>query len=369
MELISAKRDRRQATGGAGMKLTIAELAQRIGAEVAGGSGKIDSYVTAVGPIEAAGESDITFLTDDRYLAALESSRAAAVITSRRLEGLTMPQLVVADVDAVLIEALKLFAPALKAPVAGVDPTAKVGQEVHIAEGVAIGPGVVIEDGAEIGLNSSIGSGCKLGQSSRIGKNCRLDSNVVVYHHCRLGDHVVVQANSTIGSVGFGYSFINGAHQLIPHNGGVVIEDFVEIGANCCIDRAKFGNTVIGAGTKIDNLVQIAHNVIVGKCCLIAGQVGIAGSCRLGDGVVLGGQVGLADNIEIGDGVQVAARSGVAQDAPAGQQLAGLPAIDIREALRIAGLIRRLPKFAEQLKEMTKRIRALEEGKDGPAGT
>jgi UDP-3-O-[3-hydroxymyristoyl] glucosamine N-acyltransferase len=144
----------------------------------------------------------------------------------------------------------------------------------------------------------------------------------------------------------------------------VVIEDFVEIGANCCIDRAKFRNTIIGAGTKIDNLVQIAHNVVIGKCCLIVAQVGIAGSCRLGDGVVLGGQAGLADNIEIGDGTQVAARSGVAGSIPAGQRVGGVPAMDIREALRIAGLTRRLPKFAEQLKQLAKRMEELEAAKD-----
>jgi UDP-3-O-[3-hydroxymyristoyl] glucosamine N-acyltransferase len=191
-----------------------------------------------------------------------------------------------------------------------------------------------------------------------------LDSNVVIYHNCCIGNNVIIQANTTIGSTGFGYTFISGAHQLIPHNGGVVIEDFVEIGANCCIDRAKFRNTIIGAGTKIDNLVQIAHNVVVGRCCLIVAQVGIAGSCRLGDGVVLGGQVGLADNIEIGDGTQVAARSGVVGSIPAGQRVGGVPATDIREALRIAGLTRRLPKFAEQLKQLAKRMEELEAAKD-----
>jgi UDP-3-O-[3-hydroxymyristoyl] glucosamine N-acyltransferase len=197
-----------------------------------------------------------------------------------------------------------------------------------------------------------------------VGKNCRLDSNVVVYHNCHIGDNVIIQANSTIGSTGFGYAFIDGVHKLIPHNGRVVIEDFVEIGANCCIDRAKFGDTVVGAGTKIDNLVQIAHNVVIGKCCVIAGQAGIAGSCKLGDGVVLGGQTGLADNIEIGNGTMVGGQSGVARNVPAGQQVAGRPAIDVREALRISSLRMRLPKLAAHLKELTKRVERLEAAKD-----
>jgi UDP-3-O-[3-hydroxymyristoyl] glucosamine N-acyltransferase len=209
-----------------------------------------------------------------------------------------------------------------------------------------------------------IGSGCHIGQNSRIGKNCRLDSNVVVYHNCLVGDNVIIQANSTIGSTGFGYSYIDNAHRLIPHNGGVIIEDFVEIGANTCIDRAKFGNTIIGAGTKIDNLVQIAHNVVIGKCCLIAAMVGISGSCRIGDGVVLAGQVGLVDNIEIGSGTMVGAQAGVINNVPAGQKLAWTPALEWNEAMRVMGLTRRLPKMAGQLKEMNKRLEELEAAED-----
>ncbi len=269
------------------MKLTVTELAEKIGAELVGdGSGQI----TAVGSVQGSGEQTVTFIADTKHIPALEKSRAGAVIVDRRIEDLAKPQLIVENVGAALIEALTIFAPKLKAVSEGIDRTAKVGQDVSIAKGVAIGPCVVIDDGVKIGENSVIGGGCKIGENSRLGKNCRLDSNVVVYHNCIIGNNVVIQANSTIGSTGFGYSFIDGSHRLIPHNGGVVIEDFVEIGANCCVDRAKFGNTIIGAGTKIDNLVQIAHNVVIGKCCLIAAQVGISGSCKLGDGVVLAGR-------------------------------------------------------------------------------
>ncbi len=337
------------------------------------GTGQIDS----VGPIEAAGENQVTFIKDTgRYhsraetaadaghAAQLKKSRAGAVIVSRLIKGLPRPQLIVKNVDAALIEVLKIFAPTLKAPVAGIDPTAKLAPHVRIAEGVAVGPCVVIDDAVEIGANSIIAAGCRIGENSRIGENCRLHSNVVVYHNCTIGNNVIIQANTTIGSTGFGYSFIEGRHELIPHNGGVAIEDFVEIGANCCIDRAKFGNTIIGAGTKIDNLVQIAHNVVIGKCCLIAGQVGISGSCRLGDGVVLGGQVGLVDNVEIGAGTMVGAKSGVISNEPGGRQVLGLPAIERKEALRILGLTMRLPKLAEQLKQMHKRIRELEAAKN-----
>ncbi|MHC4425599.1 MAG: UDP-3-O-(3-hydroxymyristoyl)glucosamine N-acyltransferase [Planctomycetota bacterium] len=346
------------------MKLTVAQLAERLDAELAGDAGDIGRQMTAVFPVEAAGESEVTFVTNDKHKAALSQSRAGAVIVSARLDGFDKPQLIVKNVNAALIEALSIFAPRLKAATEGVDPTAKLAENVKMAKGVSVGAGVVIDDEVEIGQNSIIGSGCKIGENSKIGKNCRLDSNIVIYHNCRLGNNVIVQANSTIGSTGFGYSFIDRAHRLIPHNGGVIIEDFVEIGANCCIDRAKFGNTVIGAGTKIDNLVQIAHNVVIGKCCLIAALVGISGSCKLGDGVTLGGQVGLADNIEIGDGTMVGAQAGVMSNVPAEQRMLWTPAIRKEEALRTIGLIMRLPKMAEQLKQLSKKVEKLEVAED-----
>jgi UDP-3-O-[3-hydroxymyristoyl] glucosamine N-acyltransferase len=343
------------------MKLTVAQLAEQIGAELVGdGSGQI----CAVGSVKAASENDVTFIKNDSNIPKLEKSRAGAVIVARRIEGSTKPQLIVKNIDAALIETLNVFAPRLKAAAEGINPTATVGQNVKIAKGVSVGAGAVIDDRAEIGENSIIASGCKIGENSKIGKNCRLDSNVVIYHNCTVGNNVIIQANSTIGSTGFGYSLINGSHKLIPHNGGVVIEDFVEIGANCCVDRAKFGNTIIGAGTKIDNLVQIAHNVVIGKCCLIAGQVGISGSCKLGDGVVLAGQVGLVDNVEIGDSVMVGAQSGVTRDIAAGQQIFGSPATEKMEAIKIIGLTKHLPKMTESLKQLRKRIEKLETAKD-----
>jgi UDP-3-O-[3-hydroxymyristoyl] glucosamine N-acyltransferase len=179
-----------------------------------------------------------------------------------------------------------------------------------------------------------------------------------------VGNNVIIQANSTIGSTGFGYAFIDGVHQLIPHNGIVVIEDFVEIGASCCVDRAKFGETRIGAGTKIDNLVQIAHNVIIGKCCLVAGQSGMGGSVKIGDGVVLAGSVGLIDNIEIGDTAIVGARSFVINSIEPGTHVLGFPAIEHKEALRVWAATNRLPKLIEQFRELSTRVEKLEASKD-----
>jgi UDP-3-O-[3-hydroxymyristoyl] glucosamine N-acyltransferase len=343
------------------MKLTVAQLAERIGAELAGDGG---GQIIAVDTVEAAGENNVTFITNDRHIPRLKKSHAGAVIVGRRIEDVDKPQLVVKNVDAALIETLKIFAPKLKAATEGIDSTAKIGQDVKIAKGVSVGAGVVINDGTEIGENSVLAGGCKIGENSKIGKNCRLDGNVVIYHNCTIGNNVIIQANSTIGSTGFGYSFIDGSHRLIPHNGGVVIEDFVEIGANCCVDRAKFGNTIIGAGTKIDNLVQIAHNVVIGKCCLIAAQVGISGSCKIGDGTVLAGQVGLVDNIEIGKGTMIGAQAGVMSSTEAGERLVGSPAMDIKATMKVFGLMKRLPEMADSLKQLHKRIEGLEAAKD-----
>jgi len=344
------------------MELTVKELAKRLEAELipakAGTSGT--GVVCSVGPVAAADKTTLTFLADRKLLADLKNSCAAAVLLDKAMADLPIPQLVVKNVNAALIESLKIFAPKLAPPVPGVHPTAMLAAEVKIAKSASIGPFAVIEDGAEIGDDTIISAGCKIGQHAKIGHRCRLDHNVVIYHNCRLGNNVIIQANSTIGSIGFGYAFIDGAHRLIPHNGIVVIEDFVEIGAGVCIDRAKFGETKIGAGTKIDNLVHIAHNVIIGKCCLIAGQVGISGSSKLGDGVVLAGQVGLVDNIELGDGVIV----GVTKSTQAGKQLFGSPAVEIKEALRAMAGTFRLPKIIEQVRDLSARVDKLEASKD-----
>ena len=339
------------------MVLTVRELAEKIGAELAGpGSGQISSVNT----VESAGGDEVTFVTDDRHLDKLEQSEAGAVIIGRKIEGVCRAQLVVKNVNAALIAALGLFAPKLTVPKAGVHPAAVVSENAKVAKSSSIGANVYIAEGAEIGDDTIIAAGVNIGENSKIGRNCRLDSNVVVYHNCTIGNNVIIQANTTIGSTGFGYSFIDGAHKLIPHNGGVLIEDFVEIGANCCVDRAKFSNTIIGAGTKIDNLVQIAHNVIIGKCCLIVGQAGIGGSSELGDGVILAGQSGVVDNIKIGNGAVVAAGTGVMNDIAHGKKVYGWPAHNIKKAFREIALTRRLPKMAEQLKRLAKKVEELE---------
>jgi UDP-3-O-[3-hydroxymyristoyl] glucosamine N-acyltransferase len=342
-------------------QMTIAELASLLGAELIGDG---TATISGVGAIESSTADQVTFLESPRHAVGLAKSAAAAVIVSKPLSELSKPQLVVKDVDKALILALQTFAPVLASPVPGVHPTALVDASATLGKGVSIGPYASIAEGAKLGDNTVIASGVSVGQNTVIGNSCRLDAHVVVYHNCVIGNNVWIQANSTIGSTGFGYKFIDGRHALIPHNGGVVIEDFVDIGAGCTVDRAKFGNTVIGAGSKIDNQVQIAHNVVLGKCCLLAAQVGVAGSTRLGNGVVVGGQSGFKDHITVGDGAMVAARSGLMGDMPAKQVWAGNPAVEIRELMRSLALTGKLPKMADQLKEMMKRIEVLESAKN-----
>jgi UDP-3-O-[3-hydroxymyristoyl] glucosamine N-acyltransferase len=346
------------------MVLTIAELARRLDATVAGTNEGLEAEILAVQPVKVASTGDLTFVADRRHARAAKRCQASAVLVDEPIDGLAIPQLVVKNVNAALIEVLGYFAPSLKPAPEGVDESARLGQNVRLGEGVSIGPYVVIADDVEIGARSVIAGGCRIGEGTKIGADSRLDANVVVYHQCTIGDHVIIQANCTIGAVGFGYAFFDGSHHLVPHNGAVQIEDFVEIGANTCVDRAKFGNTIVGAGTKMDNHVQIGHGVIIGKCCLLAAQVGIAGSCRLGDGVVLAGQVGLADNLEIGDGAMIGAQSGVVGNVAPGQKLAWTPAVEVKEAARLVGHILRLPKLSQQLKSLTAKVDELEAAKD-----
>ncbi len=343
------------------MQITVSQLAERLNAEVIGDG---SAEITGVASVESAAGNQITFMAERKRSRGLEHSEAGAVITREPMEGISMAQLVVKDVEAALIETLKMFATEPPPPPVGVDPTARVCESAEIADNVFVGPHVIVGEGVCIGQGSVISAGCQIGRNSKLGRNCRLDGNVVLYHNCTLGDNVVIQANTSVGSTGFGYSFIDGEHRLIPHNGGVVIEDDVEIGANCCIDRAKFGNTIIGRGTKIDNLVQIAHNVIIGEKCVIAALTGIAGSTKIGDGVAIGGHVGISDNVQIGSGAMIAAKSGSFKDIAEGQKVAGIPATESRRAMQIMALNLRFPEIVSQLRSLSSRVKKLEAAKD-----
>lgn len=341
-------------------KVSTGEIARRIDAELAG-SDSIEIY--GINSIDEASENEITFLSGQKHLEKVKQTKAAGIIVKDKIADFDGCQFIVDNVDASLIAAMHLFAPETTV-FDGVHPTAVIEDSAEIGENVRIGPGVYVSHGARVGSNTVIGAGCKIGQNSTIGQNSQIDCNVVIYRNCHIGDSCIIQANSTIGACGFGYSFIEGAHRLIPHNGGVVIEDHVEIGANCCIDRAKFGNTVIGSGTKIDDLVMVAHNVVVGRSCLFAAQVGIAGSTIIGDGVVMGGRSGIGDHRKIGDGVKIGAVSTVLKDFPPNTDLMGSPAVEMNQNIRQLIHVQRLPRTEKTLKDLVKRVKKLEASKD-----
>jgi UDP-3-O-[3-hydroxymyristoyl] glucosamine N-acyltransferase len=341
-------------------KITVSKLAAVLGAELIG-SGAAE--VSRVSAFDSAGSDSVTFAADEKLLEKMSDCRAAAVIVNKKTNS-PIPLLIVSNVERALIEALKQFMPALTKPAAGIHKTAVVEAGAVVDKTASIGALAYIRTGANIGERTIIGAGCKIGEGSVVGKDCRLEDNTVVYHNCTIGNNCIIGANTTIGATGFGYYFIDGQHKLIPHTGGVVIEDCVEIGANSCVDRAKFGNTIVGAGTKIDNLVQISHNVIIGKCCLIVAQAGISGSTKLGNGVVLAGQVGIKDHMTIGDGVQIGAQAGVMNDIGPNKQVVGSPAINVKEFFRQVLLKQKLPEMSKQLKQLIKRVEELEAAKN-----
>ncbi|NLX12559.1 MAG: UDP-3-O-(3-hydroxymyristoyl)glucosamine N-acyltransferase [Phycisphaerales bacterium] len=340
---------------------TLAEIAKWVGGVVRGDAGR---RITGVSCIAEASPTEITWLAHDKYIPELRSSRAAAVVVHERFGETPMPAILVADPELAMTGVLDHFAEPVPRPPMGVHPTACVAATASLGPRVAVGPYAVIGENVRIGEQSVIHAHVVIGEQATIGRTCELWPGVVVRERCRLGDRVIVHANTTIGADGFGYRFTGTAHAKVPQIGIVEIGDDVEIGANCCIDRAKFGSTRVGSGTKIDNLVQIAHNVRIGESCLIVAQCGIAGSTHLGRGVVLGGQVGVRDHVHLHDGVQAAACCCISKDVPARTVVNGIPAIDNRQYLREQATVRKLPQMADQIKDLIKRIEQLESTTD-----
>lgn len=336
------------------MQITTGCLAAKLGARIAGCA---ESIISGVSGIESATMHQITFATEEKHLPQLYKSEAAAVIVNQFVEDLHIPQIIVSNVNKSLICTLKLFASPISPKKGYVDPSAKTGNNVSLGHNITLEPYVVIEENCKIGDNTIVAAGAKIGRNTIIGANCRIDSNVSIYNDCRIGNQVILQAGVVIGSSGFGYYYYDNSHNLIPHLGTVVIEDFVEIGANSCVDRAKFDATRIGAGTKIDNLVQIGHNTVIGRCCLIAAMTGIGGSSRIGDGVVMGGHVGVSDHVTIGNKSMIAGKSGIMRDIPPGKKVLGCPATEHREALKSISLIDHLPELYDRIRRMEVEIR------------
>jgi len=336
---------------------TVGQLADIVGGKVRGDATVV---IQGVADVSEAGPQDATWVNREKYAEKLKSSRAGAVLVPTDFAATTMPAILCEKIEPAVAKLLGAFASPVSQPDPGIHSSAVIHPSARIGVNPSIGPYVVIDADVRIGASCVIHAGTFIGRATTIGDDCLLWPNVVIRDGCRLGHRVNIHPNSVIGSDGFGYYFNQGRQNKFPHIGGVILEDDVEIGACTCVDRSKVGHTVVGAGTKIDNLVQVAHNVRIGKHCVLTGQTGIAGSVRIGDYCVFGGRACALDNVAIGDRVTVAGLAIVDKDIPDGLIVSGFPARDHREELRGRALVRRLPKLVEQLKDLIHRVEQLE---------
>jgi len=335
---------------------TVAELAALVGGDCPPGGGSVT--VTGPAALDEARAGEISFFGHPRYAADLKTTKASAVLVPRAFAGETPALCIrVDDPSAAFTVVTQQFLPASVPPEPGVHPSAVVDPSARIAPGACVQARAVVEAGATVGAGSVIGAGSFVGRNSTIGAGCFLHAHAVVREDCEIGDRVILHCGAVVGSDGFGYDTKNGRHDKIPQIGRVVVGNDVEIGANTTIDRARFGRTVIGEGTKIDNLVMIAHNVVIGKHCIICAQVGISGSTRIGDYVVLAGQAGLVGHIKVGDGAIVGAQSGLSNDLEPKAIVVGSPPRPIGDWKRTVIRIDKLGQLYDRVKKLEERAR------------
>ena len=342
------------------MEKTLKELAELTGGEPRGPE---TLTLSGVAGLDEAGEKEITFLANIKYADKLGTTRAAAVIVSAEAAAgapAGKALLVVDDPYLAFARILTLFHP-LRRPAAGVSDEAFVAEGASVGDGASVGPFAWVGRGACIGARTILHPGAYVGDGASVGEDCLIYPNVSIREGCIVGDRVILHCGVVIGSDGFGFARDGHRHFKVPQIGIVRIGNDVEIGANTTVDRGTMGETVIEGGAKIDNLVQIAHNVRIGAGSILVAQVGISGSTRLGKGVVLGGQVGLVGHIELGDGVMVGAKSGVNHDLPAGVVVSGYPAIPHRDWLRASVVAGNLPDLRRTVRRLEREVRELKE--------
>jgi UDP-3-O-[3-hydroxymyristoyl] glucosamine N-acyltransferase len=338
--------------------ISLRQIAERLGCPAPA----VDVQITGMATLEEAAPNELSFLGSDAYLKRFAVTRAGAVLVNKKVKVPAATHtlvLVVDDADLATAQVLAMFARPPVWPDPGVDPTARVDKTATIGKDVRIGAFVCIGREVEIGNGTIIHPHVYVGDEVKIGDNCEIFPNVTIRERVTIGSRVIIHAGSVLGTDGFGYRWNGSEHEKIPQIGTVIIEDDVEIGSCVCIDRAKFSATRIGRGSKIDNLVQIAHNVTIGPHCIIVGQAGLAGSATLGANVVLGGQVALRDHVTLGDGAMVAACGAVAEDVPPRTIVSGMPALPHRQSLREQGALRRLPELVVQVRKLEEQIEKL----------
>ena len=335
------------------IKFTLKELAEKTGA-VLDGDGAVE--INGVAPIEQAGPGEISFVANKSYLKYIDTTEATALVLAPEAACDRRPVLRHDNPYLTFARIIDLFHPQTPLLEPGVDKTAVVAGETEIAPSAAIGPLCHIGRDARIGNNSQLMSSVFIGENVELGDNCKLYPGVKIMSDCKIGHNVILHPGVVIGSDGFGFAWSGTEHKKIQQIGWVEIEDDVEIGANTTVDRGALGPTRIGRGTKIDNLVQIAHNVEIGQSCIIVSQVGISGSTRIGNGVIIAGQAGLIGHLEIGDRAVIGAQAGVAKSVLPGKAVLGSPARDIMEEKRITTIQKRLPELLKRLKEVENKL-------------
>lgn len=335
---------------------TLGHLAEITGGELVGNPSTI---IKGVAPLQEAVTGDISFAENLKILEKYrEQTQATALIVPKQAREVGRPHIKVGNPRLAFARVLQEFAWKTALP-PGVHPTAVVDETAEIGAGAAIGPHVVVEAGAQIGKGTVVMAGVYIGQKTVVGENCIIYPNCCLRERVQIGNRVILHAGSVIGSDGFGYVNVNGKQFKVPHIGTVIIHDDVELGANVTVDRGTCGATVIGRGTKVDNLVQIGHNVQIGEDCLVVAMSGVAGSARLGNRVTLAGQSGIAGHITIGDDCVVAARGLVAADLEPGSFVSGFPARPHQENMRILAAQRKVPDLLKQVKELKRQVEAL----------
>ncbi len=336
--------------------IPLSELARAVGGQVRGAAG---TAISGASSLDQAQPGDLAYVDGERFVKAALVSKAAAFVVAQPLADLPRPQLVVSNPKYAFARLVQQF---FVAPykARGIAQQISQGTGVAIGPDVSIWPFVTLGDRVKIGARVTLYPGVFVGDDSVVEDDCLLYPNVTVRERCVIGKRVIIHSGTVIGSDGFGYVQQDGRHHKIPQIGTVVIEDDVELGANVTVDRATFGRTVIKRGTKVDNLVQIAHNVTVGEHNILVAQVGIAGSTTLGSHVVVGGQAGLSDHIQIGDQVMIAARSGVNRSLTGNQIVSGTPAMPHEVSIKAQAVIPRLPELRQQVRELLQRVNALE---------
>ncbi len=334
--------------------MRVEEIARLLGATLEGDGTR---EIRGVAGLETAGPDELTFAENARALTRAAGSPAGCILVSQGVSLAGQTTLAVAHPKLAFIRAAEALRPA-HAPALGIHPTAVIAAEVHLGADISIGAHVVIERGVSVGAGARLGAGVFLGEGVQLGSQCVLYPRVTVYPGARIGNRVILHAGVVVGSDGFGYVFAEGRHQKFPQVGQMTIEDDVEIGSNTTLDRGSLGITVIGQGTKIDNLVQIAHNVKVGRHCVIAAQTGISGSVEIGDYVVIGGQVGIADRVRIEDNVVIGAQAGIptGKVVRKGSTVWGTPARPLTVFKRQYAHLSHLPSLAQKVKELSRKM-------------